>query len=106
MCTATLVGLQLDGNAHTPLCELGMMTNAFAHVWMYAYFAHPHSWSRPMRRGITVVQVTQHVIMFAAIVTSMVRKYIGRHACVMDPTGNLVPLALYLYFVIEFAKLL
>lgn len=107
MLTPSLVALQTASStgAHTPLYEWGVATNAFVHVWMYAYFAHPSAWSRAGRTCITLAQIAQHAVMLIGVATSVIRYAVGG-ACVVDPTLNLAPLALYLFFLVEFYRLL
>lgn len=106
MLTPSLVALQTTSSGtHTPLYEWGVMTNAFVHTWMYAYFAYPLAWSRAWRTCITLAQIAQHTIMLIGVFTSVLR-YAARGECIVDPTLNLAPLALYLFFLLEFYRLL
>ena len=103
MSTASLVALQTVGRAsQTPLFEVGTALNAFAHVWMYAYYAHPGAWPSPLRTAITCMQVAQHGIMCACLLYS----FAAQDGCDRDATHNLVPMVLYAFFLIEFARLL
>ena len=99
MITPSLVELQFFGRAgrHTPLYPLAVTMNAFAHTVMYAYYARPVA---SVRRWITAVQLTQHLVMVAALVWSVCAS-----DCDRDTTGNWASLACYAFFAVEFGRI-
>lgn len=106
MFTPSLVALQFAGNGwqQTPLFEIGTALNSFVHIWMYAYFANPTSWSSRARSRITLLQVGQHLVMVALLCRSVFVPSSSR--CARDVSGNVVPLLAYSFFAVEFGSLL
>ena len=100
--TVPVVQLQLmrPGGVRSPLFDAGVALNAFAHAWMYLYYAHPRA-CRPLRRAITSVQLAQHLIMLALVARSLAVRGCGR-----DPSGNLAVLGAYAFNAVEFGALL
>ena len=74
--------------------------NALAHTFMYMHYAGHRLIPR---RVLTGLQTTQHVIMCTLILRSFVAP---AAPCARDATGNIVPLVLYLFFGVEFGRLL
>lgn len=104
MSTASLVALQTAHGTTTPLFEVGTALNAYVHFGMYLYYAFPRA-LRPVRRWITLSQIAQHGVMTACILYSVVDRFALGGECVADDTGNLVPLVLYLFFLVEFSRI-
>ena len=64
MSTAILVYLNIDSEIN-PYVFIPMGINCFVHIFMYWYFAYPKGILYKYRKGITQIQIIQHIICLA-----------------------------------------
>jgi elongation of very long chain fatty acids protein 6 len=75
-----------------------MGTNCFVHTPMYWYFAYPKGVLYPVRKGITIIQIVQHIMCVCTSIFGL----LNRNTCPQEYIGNVSGFMLYMMYLAFF----